>query len=121
MHTVLERAALLLFLVSPPILLGIRFLRPRWLPWPVVLPLAVLLTWVAANVAVHFRFEALGDELLRHGDSPPRELVEQWASDGGKRMAALFFGWLYGVVYLVPWLGIYGLARWVQGRLTTPT
>jgi 4-amino-4-deoxy-L-arabinose transferase-like glycosyltransferase len=114
MNEFLYRAALVIFLALPPALLGIRFVRPRWLPWLLVLPLVVLVTWAAVNAAVFFRFEALGDELRAAGDTPPRELMERWASDGGNRMAALFLGWLYGVAYLVPWLGVYGVARGMQ-------
>jgi signal transduction histidine kinase len=46
----LYRAAVLLFLALPPALLGIRFVRPRWLSWLLLPPLVVLGTWGAVNL-----------------------------------------------------------------------
>ncbi len=114
MNQFLFQAAVWLFLALPPLLLAARFIRPKCMPWLLVLPLAVLGAWCAVNAAVFFRFEALGDQLRADGDAPPRELLEQWANDGGQRAFALFFGWLYGLMYLVPWLVIFAVARRIQ-------
>ena len=55
-------------------------------------------------------------------DSPllPDDLVERWANDGAKRVFALFFGWVYALLWFVPPLLIYAVIqlfrRWYANR-----
>lgn len=86
------------------------------MPWWLLLPLVALVAWLASNAFVHFYYEHLGDELQSYGDNPPSQLLERWANDGAKRVFAQFFGWAYGLVYLVPWLAFYGAFQLVRRR-----
>lgn len=105
MNDLTFRAAVVLFPASPRLLLGMSFVGPPWMPWLLLPPPpAMLVGWPAIAVAVFLHFEAIGDALRFRGDTPPPPLLEAWAADGGKRVFALFFGWLYALVYLVPWL-----------------
>ena len=107
-----------LFLAVPVLLLAVRFLRPRRMPWWLLTFLAGLLAWIFSNLAVYFYYERLDDLLAAAGgvNGAPQELIDRWQSDGAKRVFAYMFGWLYGLIYLVPWLAVYALAVTVRRR-----
>ena len=50
-----------------------------------------------------------------------RELMDEFGADGAKLVFALFFGWLYGCVYLLPWLLIYQTLKLLQRRWSVLT
>ena len=104
------------FLAVAPVLLAIRFTRPASMSWGRLLLIAVSIGWVASNLAVYFKFEHL-DVLLHEAGGAnfaPRDLIDRWQSDGGPRVGALVLGWLRELIYLVPWLAIYGIASAVR-------
>src|SRR5262249_2228593 len=102
-------ACVVLFLVTAPGLLGVRLVWPKGMPWWVLICLSALLGWALSNLAAYFYYRHLDDLLAAAGgvDGAPQELVENWQSDGAKRAFAVLFGWLYGLIYLTPWLAIY--------------
>ena len=108
MHRVIFPAA--------PLLIGVRLAKPKRMPWWLLSILAALLGWVFSNLAVFFYYEHLDDLLAQAGgiNGAPEELIDEWQSDGAKRVFALLFGWLYGLIYLVPWLFVYCVYRMVQ-------
>ena len=105
-----------LFFAAAPLLIVVRLAKPKRMPWWLFSILAALLGWVFSNLAVFFYYEHLHDLLVRAGgiNGAPEELIEEWQSDGAKRVFALLFGWLYGLIYLVPWLFVYCVYRMVQ-------
>jgi hypothetical protein len=100
-----------LFFLAAPALLSVRFVRPKRLPWWLLGILAAVSGWVFSNLSVHFYYRHLYDLVIEAGgfDVAPPDLVDDWQADGAKRVFALLFGWLYGLVYLVPWLVLYGV------------
>jgi len=102
-------ACLVLFLFTAPGLLGTRLVWPKGMPWWMLICLSALLGWALSNLAAYFYYRHLDDLLAATGgvDVAPEELVDAWQSDGAKRTFALLFGWLYGLIYLAPWLAIY--------------
>jgi hypothetical protein len=101
-----------LFLATAPLLLAVRFFRPRRMPWWLIVILAAVLGWVFANLLVHFYYRHLDDLLTAAGgvNGAPQELIDRWANDGAKRVFAYMFGWAYGLAYLLPSFAVYLLA-----------
>ena len=96
------------FLVLPIILLGIRVLNRRFMPWWLLLSLIPILGWIFVNGTVTFSYQHLRELHDGYSNAPP-ELTARLTSDGAKRVFALFFGWIYSFVYLMPFLCFYGL------------
>jgi hypothetical protein len=99
------------FLALPVILLSVRAARPTLLRWWLLLILLSVFGWLLVNGAVHFYYAYLDDLLLSYGDHVPNDLLQRRAADGAKLVFALFFGWAYGLVYLIPWLLIYSVVQ----------
>ena len=108
------------FLVLPGLLLSIRLLYEKIMPWWLLTLLVLILSWVLTNSGVHFYYEYLSD-LIESTPDPSRELMDEFGADGAKLVFALFFGWLYGCVYLLPWLLIYQTLKLLQRRWSVLT
>jgi hypothetical protein len=106
-------ACIALFMAGAPLLLALRFAKPRRMPWWLLAVLAAALGWVLSNLAVHFYYQHLDDLIAESGgpNSAPKELLDAWQNDGAKRVFAYLFGWAYGLVYLMPWLVVYLLVN----------
>ena len=100
-----------LFLATPVALLIVRIIKPSRMPWWLIVLLAAALGWVWSNLAVNFYYRHLDDLLAAAGgvEHAPQELVDRWQNDGAKLAFALLFGWLYGLLYLGPWVVAYSL------------
>lgn len=99
----------------PPLMLAVRFTRPGKMPWWLVLLVIAVGSWLLVNATVFFYYEHLG-ALIHSQENPPQELIDRWAADGAKRVFALFFGWLYGLLYSVPFLFMYLVAFWIRKK-----
>ena len=84
------------FLVLPGLLLSIRLLYEKIMPWWLLTLLVLILSWVLTNSGVHFYYEYLSD-LIESTPDPSRELMDEFGADGAKLVFALFF-------WLVIWL-----------------
>ena len=106
-------ACIALFVAGAPLLLALRFAKPRRMPWWLLVVLAAALGWVLSNLALHFYYEHLDDLIAESGGlgGASKELIDEWQSDGAKRVFAYLFGWAYGLLYLIPWLGVYLLVN----------
>lgn len=111
-------ASTTLFLAVPPLLLLVRFLAPRRMPWSLLVLLVVFFGWLFSNLAVYFHYETLSDQLAAAGgvEGAPQALIDRWQSDSAKRIFAYFSGWVYALVYLLPWLASYWLAVTIRRR-----
>lgn len=116
MNHVLYVLSFLAFLTLPIPLLAFRQLRH--IPWWVVFLSMAVLGWLFVNAGVRFYYDYLGDLVAAYGDKPPLDLLDRWSADGAKLVFALFFGWLYALIYLLPWLVIYGAAHGIHGLFT---
>lgn len=113
MFNLLYHACLGLFLALPPCVLAIRFFKPKRMPWWLVAIIIPLASWVLVLGTVATYYEHLG-VLIDSEPNPSDELMEEWASDGAKKVFALFFGWAYGLFYAVPWLALFGIAHLIR-------
>ena len=115
MNYLIYMLSLIGFLVLPGLLLAIRLLREKIMPWWLLILLVLILSWGLLNSGVHSYYEYLFD-LIESTPDPSQELLDEFGSDGAKLVFTLFFGWLYGCVYLVPWLLIYQILRFLQRK-----
>ena len=92
-----------------------HFAKPEKVPWWLVLVVVALGGWLLVNATVYFYYEHLG-VLVHSRENPLQELVDRWATDGAKRVFALFFGWLYGFIYSVPYFLVYTLASFIRRK-----
>jgi hypothetical protein len=97
------------FLALPVVALGVRFFRPRAMPWWAVALLLSVAGWILINATVYFYYDHLFQVVTSHPD-PPADLVDTLNADGAKRVFALFFGWLYGPIYSLPFFLVFGVA-----------
>lgn len=81
------------FIFLPMVLLSIRALQPSRMPWWFVVFIMLVVGW-----------------LLVLGASVVAEMPDRGAS----KVFALFFGWIYAILYFLPWLCIYGLVQRVR-------
>jgi uncharacterized membrane protein YhaH (DUF805 family) len=105
--------SLIAFFSVPPVFVALRGMRGRRFPWWLLLLATATFEWALLNATVYFYFHSLGDAINSYSGNPPSELIERWANDGGTRTVALCFGWLYGLLYLVPWLCIYAFVHFL--------
>ena len=67
MNEALYIACTTLFFVAAPVLLAIRLVSPRRMPWWLLVILVGALGWVLSNLTVHFYFQHLDDLLAAYG------------------------------------------------------
>ena len=106
MNDLLASLCVFAFLALPPVLLVIRFTthKPAW--WLIVM-LALVLGWILVAATYVFHHQGIND-LIAQGKYD--DLPDGWDSDGASGLMALFGGWFFSIVYLAPWLVVYGLA-----------
>ena len=118
MNDVYANICSVLLLTSVPSLLVARYFCPKWMPWWAIVIGAAALGWLCINLAVYFDQAHTADLVERAGgvERAPPELVEEWANDGGPKTFALLFGWIAGLVVLVPSLALYSVAHLLRTR-----
>ncbi|MCU7960381.1 MAG: hypothetical protein KZQ58_10365 [gamma proteobacterium symbiont of Bathyaustriella thionipta] len=103
---------LTIFLSAPPFLFFFRFVKdkPSW--WIIYL-LIIVIGWLSALGTVIFYYQHLGDVIFRT-ENPPQALIDQWVNDGAKKVFVFLFGWLYSLIYSLPWLLLFYIAVMVR-------
>jgi 4-hydroxybenzoate polyprenyltransferase len=96
MKQILANLLMFGFLLLPAIVLGLRAARPNRMPWWAAFTLTAVMGWGFV----------LGAALLM--ETP---------DDGAKKVFALFFGWLYGLLWFLPWLAAYAAIQAIRRRL----
>lgn len=81
------------FLLLPIVLLILRWIRAKWMPWWAVALITLTVGWgLAFGAAIT-------------ADRPTEK-------SGAPELFALMFGWLYALLWLLPHLALYGAIRW---------
>jgi hypothetical protein len=113
MFAILSQACAAIFVLYPPLILRHRFYRqkPQW--W-IVISSILLLGWAGWLGATFFHFEHLGT-LIDSQENPPKELIDEWASDGGQMTFAVFLGWAIAAAYTLLCYAVFVLAKVTQG------
>jgi hypothetical protein len=102
------------FLLLPPALLVARWFDKARMPWVLLLAASVIAGWLVVNLACMFY---VNGRLVQMSFSEPGLHGEFNAS--GETDFFLRFGWLFGPVYLFPWLFLYCFlvfGRWMFAR-----
>mgnify|MGYP001437164246 FL=1 len=108
------------FLILPGFLLLIRLLNEKIMPWWLLIFLVLIFSWVLINSTVYFYYGYLYD-LIESTSDPSQELLDEFGAGGAKLVFALFFGWLYGCVYLLPWLLVYQALKLLRRKQSVLT
>ena len=88
--------------------------------WWLLIFLVLIFSWVLINSTVYFYYGYLYD-LIESTSAPSQELLDEFGADGAKFVFALFFGWLYGCVYLLPWLLVYQALKLLRRKQSVLT
>lgn len=115
MNQTLAYVGLALFAALPPALLSARYRRGQAIPWWAVVVLIALGGWVLVNVANYFYGEYVC-EPVRGVSNPPEEALARCTNDGARNVFTLLFGWLYALIYSIPFFLLFGLAAWGRRR-----
>jgi hypothetical protein len=108
---ILFLGTLFTFLVLPVGLLWKHSKNPQKFELGMAILVMMGLGWILVNATVHLYglyLEALVDSY--RGD-PPEELLTRFTTDGARNVFALFFGWLYGPIYFLPFALVYLIGR----------
>jgi hypothetical protein len=112
MANALANALWIVFLITPPVLLLAKFIWTAKVPWWSI-PLAVAsISWGSLVLGEHFALvhesectaQIVGDTIV---GCP---IVERWYTYNVE------LGWLKGLIYLLPWLAVYGCASVIRKR-----
>lgn len=91
MNGTLHFLCVAIYLGTAPLLLAVRALRPKLMPWWLVVALSAGFGWLLSILSAYF-------SLRYFYDTHPWSLVTTW--DPSRR-----WGWLSGLIYLSLWLG----------------
>ena len=118
MNATLATICDVVLLILVPALVAIRFLAPKRIAWWSLTLVVMVASWVLINLAVYFSQAHTTDLVMQAGgfDKAPEALLDDWANDGGSKVFAFYFGWLPGLVLMVPCLAIYGIAHLIRER-----
>lgn len=93
MTTALTTTLLILFAILPPVLLAVRAFLPSRMPW-----------WGLLTILL----------LLGEGFILAAAMLNETPETGAAKVFALFFGWLYALLWFLPWLLVYGVIQGVR-------
>jgi len=99
------------FLLLPPALLMARLFDKARMPWVFLLAVSVVGGWTLVNLAHMFYVNGLLVQMSAYS-VPPAQTHGFRAND-----FMFTFGWLFGPVYLVPWLFLYCAYLFVRWML----
>ncbi len=106
------------FFLLAPVLLLIKWNKPQ-VSWWLIIAMAIFAAWALLLGKVIFYYDALYDEITWYqtqGLQAPVQLLDTWAADGAKKVFALIFGWFFALIYLLPWLIVYGLLAYFRQK-----
>lgn len=107
MTQIILAALLTAFAFLPVAMLLLRAFGPRWFTGILAFGIVAFVGWFLANACIYFSFEDACEKMARYGDNPPQPIADNCTSDGAARIAGLFFGGIYELVYYAPFALIY--------------
>jgi hypothetical protein len=113
MNQVLAYLGLALFAVLPPAVLVARYRLGGALPWLAVLVGIAGGGWFFVNFANYF-YGQVACEAVRGVLNPTEEALARCTNDGARNVFTFLLGWLYALIYSVPFFVLFGLAAWAR-------
>jgi len=100
------------FLVTAPALLLVRFIWPTKFPWWVVITAVAIVSWGSLVLGEHFSLvhESECKAQVVGGAIEGCPIVDHWYTYNRE------LGWLKGLIYLVPWLALFGAVKVIRRR-----
>jgi hypothetical protein len=104
------------FFISPPALLAGKWLWPNKLPWWLLVSVVAISSWLLL---------VLGDHLVQVRDAECTSQVVGNTIVGCPIMEYSYsynreLGWLKGLIYLLPWVAVFGAAKALHSRRQWP-
>ncbi len=115
MNQLLAYLGLALFVVLPPCVLYARYRQGQAIPWWLVLVLIAGVGWVIVNFTTYFYGQYVCDDLGVLNDAM-EDRPNACTDDGARNVFALLFGWLYGLLYAIPFFCMFVVALWLRRR-----
>jgi hypothetical protein len=118
MNATLATSCGVLLLVLVPAITAARYFAPERLRWWAIVLFVACASWVLMNLAVYYSQAHVNDLVMEAGgfENAPPDLQDDWANDGAPKAFAFMFGWIVGLLLLVPCLALYGIAQLVRTR-----
>ena len=110
MYEILSKLTLAGFFLLAPIVVVTKSRQPKRLSWRAVVTIVGFGSWLLIVLSTNFYYWHL-ESLVLGNSEVDQSLLDRWANDGAKKTLTLFFGWLYGLVYLLPFLAIYSIVN----------
>lgn len=119
MNQALAYLGLALFLTLPPAVFFVRYRLGSRMPWWVVAIVIAGGGWLFVNFANYF-YGRYACEPVRDLWNTPSEALAHCVNDGARNVFALRFGWLYALLYSMPFFVVLRVAAWIRrGRAGT--
>ncbi len=119
MNLVLAYLGLALFLALPPFVLFARSRFGESFPWWAVVLIVAGGGWLFVNVWNYF-YGAYNCELVFGVENPPEDALARCTNDGARNTFALLFGWLYALIYSIPFFLLFAVVAWIRRRKLRP-
>jgi hypothetical protein len=84
------------------------------MPWWLILIVIAGVGWVLVNVTTYFYGQYVCETF--HPSGAPENELHPCVADGARNVFALFFGWLYALLYSVPYFIAFAVASWSRRR-----
>jgi hypothetical protein len=115
MNQVLAYLGLALFVALPPAVLLARHRLGQSIPWWTVVLIIAGGGWLFVNFGNYF-YGQYTCESVNGVWNPAEGALARCTNDGARDVFTFFFGWLYALLYSIPFFLLFGLAAWLRRR-----
>ena len=120
MYEHLSALTLAAFFALPPLVFAIRYFRASLVNRWAALAIVLLGCWLLLHASTTLHYWHL-DALVIDQPDVPQALIDRWANDGSKKTLVALLGWLFGLIYAIPYYAIYRLALWRRSNRAAET
>lgn len=113
MNEVFAYLGLALFAALPPAVLIARYRLGAAIPWLMILFVIAGGGWFFVNFANYF-YGQYTCEAVRGMLNPTEEALARCTNDGARDVFTFLIGWLYALIYSVPFFVLFGLSVWAR-------
>jgi hypothetical protein len=114
MNEALAYLSLALLMVLPPAALVVRYRVGERIPWWFVVLLIAGVGWLLLNIGNYCYGQYVCQSVL--AASKPADALARCTDDGARNAFALYFGWLFALLYAAPYVLIFSVTTWLRDR-----